>query len=180
MVIGGGDTGSDCIGTAVRQGARSITQLEVMPKPPEKENKPLTWPNWPLKLRTSSSQEEGCDRDWAVLTKRAVGSGGTVEALECVRVEWVKEGGRLQMREMPDSGFRLEADLVLLAMGFLGPQKPGMIEESDERPDPKLDDERRRYYRLTSFGRRVLEAEVSRYSRTLRVARASGVAPGIA
>jgi glutamate synthase (NADPH/NADH) small chain len=130
VVIGGGDTGSDCIGTAVRQGARSITQLEVMPKPPEKENKPLTWPDWPLKLRTSSSQEEGCDRDWAVLTKRAVGAGGKVEALECVRVDWVKEGGRLQMREMPDSNFRLEADLVLLAMGFLGPQKPGMLAQA--------------------------------------------------
>ena len=98
--------------------------------PPEKENKALTWPDWPLKLRTSSSQEEGCDRDWAVLTKRAVGSGGKVEALECVRVDWVKEGGRLQMREMPDSNFRLEADLVLLAMGFLGPQKPGMLAQA--------------------------------------------------
>jgi len=137
VVIGGGDTGSDCIGTAVRQGARSITQLEVMPKPPEKENKPLTWPDWPLKLRTSSSQEEGCDRDWAVLTKRAVGSGGKIEALECVRVDWVKEGGRLQMREMPESEFRLEADLVLLAMGFLGPQQPGMIAQSGVALDPR-------------------------------------------
>ena len=91
IVIGGGDTGSDCIGTANRQGAASITQLEILPQPPEKENKALTWPDWPLKMRTSSSQEEGCDRDWAVLTKRAVGTKGRIEALECVRVEWVKD-----------------------------------------------------------------------------------------
>jgi glutamate synthase (NADPH/NADH) small chain len=138
VVIGGGDTGSDCIGTAVRQGAASITQLEVMPKPPDKEDKPLTWPNWPLKLRTSSSQEEGCERDWAVLTKRAAGSSGKVEALECVRVDWVKESsGRLQMQEVAGSEFRLPADLVLLAMGFLGPQKPGMIEQSGVALDPR-------------------------------------------
>jgi len=131
VVIGGGDTGSDCIGTAARQGAASITQLEIMPKPPEKENKELTWPNWPNKLRTSSSQEEGCERDWSVLTKRAVGSNGRVEALECVRLDWVKgPGGRPQMAEIPGSGFRLKADLVLLAMGFLGPRKEGMVEQA--------------------------------------------------
>jgi glutamate synthase (NADPH/NADH) small chain len=138
VVIGGGDTGSDCIGTAVRQGAASIIQLEVMPKPPDRENKPLTWPNWPLKLRTSSSQEEGCERDWAVLTKRAVGSSGTVEALECVRVDWVKDAsGRLQMQEVAGSEFRLPTDLVLLAMGFLGPQQPGMIAQSGVALDPR-------------------------------------------
>src|ERR1700693_5175186 len=87
VVIGGGDTGSDCIGTSVRQGAASITQLEILPKPPERENKALTWPDWPLKLRSSHAHEEGCDRDWAVLTRRAVGVNGRVEALECVRVE---------------------------------------------------------------------------------------------
>ena len=131
VVIGGGDTGSDCIGTAARQGAASITQLEILPKPPEKENKDLTWPNWPNKLRTSSSQEEGCERDWSVLTKRAVGSNGRVEALECVRLDWVKgAGGRLQTTEIPGSEFRLKADLVLLAMGFLGPRKEGMIEQA--------------------------------------------------
>ncbi|HVM77908.1 MAG TPA: glutamate synthase subunit beta [Stellaceae bacterium] len=131
VVIGGGDTGSDCIGTAIRQGAASITQLEILPKPPEKENKDLTWPNWPNKLRTSSSQEEGCERDWSVLTKRAVGSNGRVEALECVRLDWVKgAGGRLQTTEIPGSEFRLKADLVLLAMGFLGPRKEGMIEQA--------------------------------------------------
>src|SRR5262245_34116209 len=89
VVIGGGDTGSDCVGTSNRQAAASVTQLEVMPQPPERENKGLTWPDWPLKLRTSSSHEEGCERDFAVLTKRAVGSG-KVEAIECVRIEWVK------------------------------------------------------------------------------------------
>src|SRR3546814_6046688 len=97
---GGGDTGADCIGTATRQGAASIPQLEIMPKPPEREDKGLTWPNWPLKLRTSSSQEEGCERDWSVVTKRAIGSEGRVEALECVRVEWVKGAdGHVQMKE---------------------------------------------------------------------------------
>ena len=126
IVIGGGDTGSDCVGTSNRQGAASITQLEVMPLPPEKENKALTWPDWPLKMRTSSSHEEGVDRDFAVLTKRAVGSDGRIEALECVRVTWA--GGA--MTEVPDSTFRLKADLVLLAMGFLGPRAPGMIEEA--------------------------------------------------
>jgi len=126
IVIGGGDTGSDCVGTSNRQGAASVTQLEVMPEPPEKENKALTWPDWPLKLRTSSSHEEGVERDFAVLTKRAVGDNGKVEALECVRVAW--SGG--QMMEMPDSTFRLKADLVLLAMGFLGPRRPGMLEEA--------------------------------------------------
>ena len=130
VVIGGGDTGSDCIGTAVRQGAASITQLEILPKPPEKENKGLTWPDWPNKLRTSSSQEEGCDRDWSVLTKRALGTDGRVEALECIRLDWVKDGGRPQMREVPGSEFRLKADLVLLAMGFLGPRKEGMVEQA--------------------------------------------------
>jgi glutamate synthase (NADPH) small chain len=131
VVIGGGDTGSDCIGTSVRQGAASITQLEILPKPPERENKALTWPDWPLKLRTSSSQEEGCERDWSVLTKRASGKDGRVTALECVRVDWIRNpDGRFMMEEIPGSDFTLRADLVLLAMGFLGPVKAGMIEQS--------------------------------------------------
>ena len=138
VVIGGGDTGSDCIGTSVRQGAASITQLEILPKPPERENKALTWPDWPLKLRTSSSQEEGCERDWSVLTKRAIGEDGRVEALECVRVEWAREpDGRFAMQEAPGSAFKLQADLVLLAMGFLGPRQPGMIEQSGVELDPR-------------------------------------------
>src|SRR3546814_15152485 len=100
VVIGGGDTGSDCVGTSNRQGAASVTQLEIMPRPPAKENKTLTWPDWPLKLRTSSSHEEGCERDWAVVTKRATGSNGKIEARECVRSEWVKsDAGRKGVRE---------------------------------------------------------------------------------
>jgi glutamate synthase (NADPH) small chain len=138
VVIGGGDTGSDCIGTSVRQGAASITQLEIMPRPPEHEDKALTWPDWPLKLRTSSSQEEGCERDWAVLTRRAVGIDGRIEALDCVRVEWVKDAsGRVQMQDVAGSTFQLKADLVLLAMGFLGPRKPGMIEQSGATLDAR-------------------------------------------
>src|SRR5579864_1334404 len=137
IVIGGGDTGSDCIGTSTRQGAASITQLEILPKPPEHENKAMTWPDWPLKLRTSSSQEEGCERDWAVLTKRAIGKGGKVTALECVRVDWAQQDGRWVMQEMPGSGFELKADLVLLAMGFVGPRRPGMIEQSGAALDPR-------------------------------------------
>ncbi|MEZ5742138.1 MAG: glutamate synthase subunit beta [Sphingomonadaceae bacterium] len=125
IVIGGGDTGSDCVGTSNRQGAASVTQIEIMPKPPEHEDKALSWPNWPLKLRTSSSHEEGVDRDWAVLTKRVVG-GNDVEGLECVRVEWV-DG---KMQEIEGSEFTLKADLILLAMGFLGPRKQGMVDQS--------------------------------------------------
>jgi glutamate synthase (NADPH/NADH) small chain len=138
VVIGGGDTGSDCIGTSVRQGALSITQLEILPRPPERENKALTWPDWPLKLRMSSSQEEGCERDWSVLTKRAVGEDGQIAALECVRVDWSKgPDGRFVMQEIPDSIFSLRADLVLLAMGFLGPRQPGMVQQSGVELDPR-------------------------------------------
>ena len=138
VVIGGGDTGSDCIGTSVRQGAASITQLEILEKPPVKENKALVWPDWPLKLRTSSSQEEGCERDWSVVTRRAVGSDGMVEALECVRVEWKREAdGRLRMQEIEGSGFRLKADLVLLAMGFTGPRVEGLLEQAELAHDPR-------------------------------------------
>ena len=109
-----------------------------MPKPPEHENKALTWPDWPLKLRTSSSQEEGCERDWSVLTKRAVGKDGKVEALECVRVEWVKGAdGRMAMQEIAGSEFELKADLVLLAMGFLGPRKAGLVEQAGVALDPR-------------------------------------------
>jgi glutamate synthase (NADPH/NADH) small chain len=113
VVIGGGDTGSDCIGTANRQGALSVTQLEILPQPPERENKALTWPHWPLRMRTSSSQEEGCDRDFSVLTTEFVGSD-VVEGLRCKRAQW--ENGRLQ--EVEGSAFDLKADLVLLGMGF--------------------------------------------------------------
>jgi glutamate synthase (NADPH/NADH) small chain len=117
VVIGGGDTGSDCVGTSNRHGAKSVTQFELMPQPPEQENKPLVWPYWPTKLRTSSSHEEGCERDWAVATKRLEGKGGKVEKLIACRVEW-KDG---KMQEVADSEFEMKADLVLLAMGFVSP-----------------------------------------------------------
>lgn len=131
VVIGGGDTGSDCIGTSNRHGAASVTQLEILSRPPDHEQKALTWPDWPLRLRTSSSHDEGCERDWSVLTKRAVGQDGRITALECVRVEWKKGAdGRMQMVEMADSAFELKADLVLLAMGFLGPRSAGLLEQS--------------------------------------------------
>jgi glutamate synthase (NADPH/NADH) small chain len=141
IVIGGGDTGSDCVGTSNRQGALSVTQLEIMPKPPLHENKAMSWPNWPLKLRTSSSHEEGCERDWAVLTKRVVGDND-VKGLECVRVEW-KDG---RMHEVPGSEFTLKADLILLAMGFTGPRKAGMLDQAgvalDARGNVKADTEK--------------------------------------
>ena len=117
VVIGGGDTGSDCVGTSNRHGAASVAQFELMPQPPERENKPLVWPYWPTKLRTSSSHEEGCRRDWAVATKRFEGKGGKVDKLIACRVEW-KDG---KMSEVPDSEFEMKADLVLLAMGFVSP-----------------------------------------------------------
>jgi glutamate synthase (NADPH/NADH) small chain len=117
VVIGGGDTGSDCVGTSNRHGAASVAQFELMPQPPEQENKPLVWPYWPTKLRSSSSHEEGCDRDWAVATKRLEGKGGKVEKLIAARVEW-KDG---KMQEVTNSEFEMKADLVLLAMGFVSP-----------------------------------------------------------
>ena len=109
-----------------------------MPQPPEMENKALTWPNWPLKLRTSHAHEEGAARDFAVLTKKAVGVHGRVEALECMRVEWVRgAGGRMAMQDMAGSTLRLPADLVLLAMGFTGPRVPGLVEQSGAELDPR-------------------------------------------
>lgn len=125
IVIGGGDTGSDCVGTSNRQGAASVTQFELMPKAPDVEDKPLTWPYWPLKLRTSSSHEEGCERDWAVATKSFEGKNGKIEKLIAVRLEWFKDKatGQMKMREVEGSQFELPADLVLLAMGFVAPVK---------------------------------------------------------
>ncbi len=117
IVIGGGDTGSDCVGTSNRHGAVSVTQFEVMPQPPEEENRPMTWPYWPIKLRTSSSHEEGCEREFAISTKEFVGEGGKVTGLKTVRVQW-KDG---RMVEVPGSEQTLKADLVLLAMGFVSP-----------------------------------------------------------
>jgi glutamate synthase (NADPH/NADH) small chain len=130
IVIGGGDTGSDCIGTSFRQGARSVTQLEILPKPPEKVDKGLTWPEWPNRMRTSSSQGEGAVRDWSVATKSLEGKDGKVTAINCVRLSWEKDAnGRWQMQEIAGSEFQLKADLVLLAMGFVHPVHDGMLKE---------------------------------------------------
>ncbi len=130
IVIGGGDTGSDCIGTAIRQGALSVTQLEIMPRPPDKENKLLTWPDWPMKMRTSSSQEEGAERDFSVLTKELRGENGAVKKLICVRLD-------ANLKEVPDSTFELRADLVLLAMGFVSPLHEGLLDNLGVAFDPR-------------------------------------------
>jgi glutamate synthase (NADPH/NADH) small chain len=131
VVIGGGDTGSDCIGTSNRQGAISVTQLEIMPAPPAKENKELTWPNWPLKMRISSSQEEGVERDFAVNTVKFTGDAdGHVREMHCVRVDQ-------KFQPIPGTEFVLKADLVLLAMGFLGPVPDGMLKTLGVELDPR-------------------------------------------
>jgi glutamate synthase (NADPH/NADH) small chain len=139
VVIGGGDTGSDCIGTAIRQGALSVTNFEIMPKPPEKEDKLLTWPNWPLKLRTSSSHEEGAERDFSVMTQRFSGPHGQVQKLECVRCDE-------KFKPIPGTEFAVKADLVLLAMGFVHPVHEGLIKtlglDLDPRGNVKADTEK--------------------------------------
>ncbi len=128
VVLGGGDTGADCVGTAIRQGARSVVQLELLPKPPVKENKWLTWPHWPLKLRTSTSHEEGCERDWAIGTKAFLGDNGWVTGVQTVRLEWRQEAdGRWSMQEIAGSDAVIPAELVLLALGFVHPVYEGML-----------------------------------------------------
>jgi len=130
IVIGGGDTGADCVGTSNRQGATSVTQLEIMPRPPEHEDKLLTWPNWPLKLRTSTSHHEGCERDWSVATRSIKSKNGIVTDLELVRLEWHQDGnGQWQMSEIEGSEFTIEADLILLAMGFVHPVHEGLLSQ---------------------------------------------------
>jgi glutamate synthase (NADPH/NADH) small chain len=130
VVIGGGDTGSDCIGTSARQGARSITQLEILPRPPDKENKLLTWPNWPLKLRTSSSHQEGVAREFSVMTQHLSGEDGVVKRLHCLQVDE-------KFQPVPGSEFSLQADLVLLAMGFVHPVHEGLIKALGIELDPR-------------------------------------------
>ncbi len=140
VVIGGGDTGSDCVGTSNRHGATAISQFELMPRPPEKENKEMVWPNWPLKMRTSSSHEEGANRDWSITTKEFVGENGKLVALKCTKVEW-KAG---KMQEVPGTEFVIKADLVLLAMGFVSPVQK-LLEafgvEKDQRGNAKANTE---------------------------------------
>jgi glutamate synthase (NADPH/NADH) small chain len=139
VVIGGGDTGSDCIGTSIRQGALSVTNFEIMPKPPEKENKALTWPNWPLKLRTSSSHEEGASRDFAVVTTEFAGENGAVKKLHCTHCD-------SHFKPIPGTEFEVQADLVLLAMGFVHPVHEGMLRDLnvdlDARGNVKADTDR--------------------------------------
>jgi glutamate synthase (NADPH/NADH) small chain len=157
VVIGGGDTGSDCVGTSNRHGAASIAQFELLPMPPEHEDKPSVWPYWPIKLRTSSSHEEGCERDWSVATKRFIGSNGAVEKIVAVRVEWKDQGGQMQMQEVPGSEFEMKADLVLLAMGFISPTQNGLLEqfaalgvEKDQRQNVKAVTEGTMAYQTTN------------------------------
>jgi glutamate synthase (NADPH/NADH) small chain len=162
VVIGGGDTGSDCIGTSFRQGAKSVTQIEILPAPPEHENKAMTWPHWPIKMRTSSSQAEGARREFAVMTKRFEGDeNGRVKKLVCCRVD-------NSLKEVEGTDFVIEADLVLLAMGFVHPVHEGMLDalgvERDQRGNVKADD--REY--LTSK-RRVFTAGDMRRGQSLVV-----------
>jgi glutamate synthase (NADPH/NADH) small chain len=139
LVIGGGDTGSDCVGTATRQGAKKVLQFEIMPKPREwKEAWNPSWPAWPNILRTSSSQEEGCERDWSITTHRFTGSNGCVTEGHFARVEWKKQaGGSFKMEEVPGTEFSLKVDLVLLAMGFVHVNHGKIIEELEVEYDPR-------------------------------------------
>jgi glutamate synthase (NADPH/NADH) small chain len=130
VVIGGGDTGSDCIGTSIRQGAQSVTNFEIMPMPPERENKALTWPDWPYKLRTSSSHEEGAEREFSVLTQKFSGENGKVKTLHCVRADD-------KIKPVPGTEFEIKADLVLLAMGFVHPVQEGMLRSLGITLDPR-------------------------------------------
>ena len=144
VVIGGGDTGADCVGTSNRQGAASVTQLELLPRPPEHPDKSLTWPDWPNRLRTSSSHEEGCERRWSVSTTSFEGSEGRVEHLRSVEVEWSNVDDRWRMSEIEGSEFELQADLVLLATGFVSPVHEGLLEQlevaTDQRGNVAADD----------------------------------------
>ncbi|HEX9591856.1 MAG TPA: glutamate synthase subunit beta [bacterium] len=138
VVIGGGDTGSDCVGTANRQGATEVHQFELLPQPPDRPS-PGTWPNWPMVLRTSSSHEEGCARQWSVATRTFAGNDGRVTHLHGVRLEWSEatENGRREMLEVADSEFAMEVDLVLLAMGFVHPVRTGLLEDLRVKLDPR-------------------------------------------
>ncbi len=144
VVIGGGDTGSDCVGTALRQGAAHVEQIELMPRPPECRTESFPWPKYPLLLKTSTSHEEGCERQWAVLSKQFAGENGTVKRIACARAAFEKNAaGKMTVVELPGSDFDVPADLVILAMGFVFPEKKGLIAdlgvEIDERGNIKTD-----------------------------------------
>ena len=135
VVIGGGDTGSDCVGTARRQGAREIHQLEILPKPPDARPSDTPWPGWPRIMRTSSSHEEGCRRQWSVMTKKFSGAENKVTELHCCKVEWIKENSSWKLKELPETEFTLRADIVLLAMGFLHVKHDGLVKELGLKTD---------------------------------------------
>lgn len=146
VVIGGGDTGADCVGTSVRQGAKSVRQIELLPKPPADRTTEMPWPYWPMILRVSTSHEEAADRlnnrqeirDWSINTKRFSGENGVVKKLHAVRLEWTKgPDGRMNMTEVPGSEFEMDCDLCLLAMGFVGPEKGGLVEQLGLKLDPR-------------------------------------------
>jgi NADPH-dependent glutamate synthase beta subunit-like oxidoreductase len=137
VVIGGGDTGSDCVGTARRQNAKSITQLEILPKPPQDRPQDTPWPMWPRTMRTSSSHEEGCDRHWSVMTKQISGTGTRVSQLHCCHIQWEDNKGHWEMREVENSEFELKADLVLLAMGFVHVAHEGLVESLQLKLDQR-------------------------------------------
>jgi NAD(P)H-dependent glutamate synthase small subunit len=137
VVIGGGDTGSDCVGTARRQGAKEIHQLEILPKPPEARPPDTPWPMWPRIMRTSTSHEEGCDRQWSVVTRKFSGVETRVTQLHCCRVEWFTEDGSWKLKELPGTEFTLDADMVLLAMGFLHVTHDGLVKELELKLDEK-------------------------------------------
>ena len=151
LIIGGGDTGSDCAGTAIRQGAKSVRQIEIMPQPPEKRSDSTPWPNWPWMLRMSSSHQEGCLREWNVASDRFIGENGSVSGVEVHEVKWTfsPEGKPLKPQEVPDSSRVIKANLILLAMGFTGVPKNGIVEELNLQLSPRngiLADPEKRIY----------------------------------
>ena len=135
VILGGGDTGSDCLGTSNRQGAIVVHQFELLPMPPEKRTDEMPWPDWPMIMRTSSSHEEGVQRDWSVNTSKFSGENGAVKKLHGVRLNWKRDNGRMVMEQIPGTDFEIECDLVLLALGFLGPEPDGII--SRARPQAR-------------------------------------------
>lgn len=146
VILGGGDTGSDCLGTSNRQGATSVHQFELLAMPPEKRTAEMPWPDWPMILRTSTSHEEGVKRDWSINTKSFTGEDGVVKKLHGIRLDWKRDNGRLVMEEIPGSEFELECDLVLLALGFLGPEPDGIISELGLKLDPRSNIECANYH----------------------------------
>ncbi|MBI9012487.1 MAG: glutamate synthase subunit beta [Clostridiales bacterium] len=143
VIIGGGDTGADCLGISIRQGAKQVSQLELMPKPPHSRNAQMPWPYWPMILRTNTAHEEGGNREWSIATKYFSGENGVVNKIHCIRLDWVNENNGMVMNEIPGSEFVIKADLVLFAMGFLHPDHLGMLEsfdlEKDERGNVKAE-----------------------------------------